>query len=293
GRYKAHEPKFPFLRKILFILLSHSYHDSLHSAQPIVCGPARSTLTNGILTLYLSHLYPYPYQNLSLFHPQPVSNPIQSSPGSHFFFLFLFLFLFLFPLSFLLSFFHSFFHCWLTHSLPLPLPRLHTYRSYIPPSANPYLPTCLRAYIHTYIRTYAVPAYICYHSCSFIFICLFRYGCYDAWEGAEIMDPMAICRWLESVMEAQGVTGALLIDSSTGICLGGWFSRPRTLSRDVLTMVVETLAAGKATEDDATFLAVASRDALDGEGVGAVAFKDSRVMLKKGDGVLVAVFKDL
>lgn len=85
------------------------------------------------------------------------------------------------------------------------------------------------------------------------------------------MDPTAICRWLESVMEAQGVTGALLIDSSTGICLG---------------------AAGKATEDDATFLAVASRDALDGEGVGAVIFKDSRVMLKKGDGVLVAVFKD-
>ena len=87
-------------------------------------------------------------------------------------------------------------------------------------------------------------------------------------------------------------------------------------------VVVRRAAAGKATEDDATFLAVASRDALDGEGVGAVAFKggfvlpfpfpflqreaqfggrvadhesgvSSRVMLKKGDGVLVAVFKDV
>lgn len=37
-------------------------------------------------------------------------------------------------------------------------------------------------------------------------------------------------------------------------------------------------AAGKATEDDATFLAVASRDALDGEGVGAVAFKGGFVL---------------
>ena len=87
-------------------------------------------------------------------------------------------------------------------------------------------------------------------------------------------------------------------------------------------MVVRRAAAGKAAEDDATFLAVASRNALDGEGVGAVSFKggfvlsfpfsflqrearfggrvtdresgvSSRVMLKKGDGVLVAVFKDL
>lgn len=67
-------------------------------------------------------------------------------------------------------------------------------------------------------------------------------------------------------------------------------------------------AAGKATEDDATYLTVASRSALDTEGVGAVTYKDrfvtqttrstrdfltssSRVLLRKGEaGVLVAVF---
>lgn len=67
-------------------------------------------------------------------------------------------------------------------------------------------------------------------------------------------------------------------------------------------------AAGKATEDDATYLTVASRSALDKDGVGAVAYKDrfvpqttrdthglltssSRVLLRKGEaGVLVAVF---
>jgi len=78
-------------------------------------------------------------------------------------------------------------------------------------------------------------------------------------------------------MEAQGVTGALLIDSSTGICLGGWFFRsgtPFVPPPEALTVVARRTAAGKATEDDATFLAVASRDALDGEGVGAVIFKD-------------------
>ena len=44
-------------------------------------------------------------------------------------------------------------------------------------------------------------------------------------------------------------------------------------------VVVRRTAAGKAAEDDATFLAVASRDALDGEGVGAVIFKDRFVSL--------------
>ncbi|KAL0638578.1 hypothetical protein Q9L58_002304 [Maublancomyces gigas] len=84
------------------------------------------------------------------------------------------------------------------------------------------------------------------------------------------MDPTAISRWLETVMSAPNVDGALLIEASSGICLG---------------------AAGKATEDDATFLTVASRSALDTDGVGAVAYKDSRVLLRKGEaGVLVAVF---
>ena len=52
-------------------------------------------------------------------------------------------------------------------------------------------------------------------------------------------------------------------------------------------------ARGKATESDATYIAVASRTALDRNGVGAMAYKDCRVILRLGgSGVLVAVFKD-
>lgn len=74
-------------------------------------------------------------------------------------------------------------------------------------------------------------------------------------------------------------------------------------------------ARGKATEDDATYITVASRAALDVKGVGAVAYKDrygvfsrggrrrrliegigdgfSKVILRKGgSGVLVAVYKE-
>ncbi|KAH0612726.1 uncharacterized protein H6S33_009106 [Morchella sextelata] len=86
------------------------------------------------------------------------------------------------------------------------------------------------------------------------------------------MDPTAISRWLSQVMDTPNVNGALLVEASTGICLG---------------------ASGKATEDDATYLVVASRDGLDADGVGAVVYKDSKVLIRKGDGVLVAVFMDL
>ncbi|PUU75116.1 hypothetical protein B9Z19DRAFT_1091091 [Tuber borchii] len=86
------------------------------------------------------------------------------------------------------------------------------------------------------------------------------------------MDPTAVTKWLDNVMGASNVTGALLIDSQTGLCLG---------------------ARGKATEDDATYITVASRAALDTKGVGAVAYKDSKVILRKGgSGVLVAVYKE-
>jgi len=67
------------------------------------------------------------------------------------------------------------------------------------------------------------------------------------------MNPSAVTKWLDGVMLTSNVTGALLIDASTGLCLG---------------------ARGKATEEDATYITVASRAALDRKGVGAVAYKD-------------------
>ncbi|RPB25840.1 hypothetical protein L211DRAFT_782529, partial [Terfezia boudieri ATCC MYA-4762] len=52
-------------------------------------------------------------------------------------------------------------------------------------------------------------------------------------------------------------------------------------------------ARGKATESDSTYLTIAARTALDSKGVGAVAYKDSKVLLRKGQsGILVAVFKE-
>jgi hypothetical protein len=73
-------------------------------------------------------------------------------------------------------------------------------------------------------------------------------------------------------MEAPDVTGALLIESITGLCLGGSSLPPSCLlfadGSEHISVV------GKATEEDATFLTVASRSALDAEGVGAVAFKN-------------------
>ncbi|KAL7266053.1 hypothetical protein RUND412_011415, partial [Rhizina undulata] len=69
----------------------------------------------------------------------------------------------------------------------------------------------------------------------------------------EEMDATAVSRWINAVMAMPHVTGAILIDSSTGLCLG---------------------AAGKASEEDATFLTVASRSAMGPDGVGAVSYKD-------------------
>lgn len=82
-------------------------------------------------------------------------------------------------------------------------------------------------------------------------------------------------------MNAPNVNGALLIEASSGICLGGMFHHHLTYARATVSLrtlltdlFVPLLAAGKATEDDATFLTVASRAALDKDGVGAVAYKD-------------------
>jgi hypothetical protein len=72
-------------------------------------------------------------------------------------------------------------------------------------------------------------------------------------------------------METPAITGAILIDSSTGLCLG---------------------AAGHAKEEDAAVLAVASREACDEEGVGAVKVRGVRVVLRKGKGVLVGIFRE-
>jgi len=85
------------------------------------------------------------------------------------------------------------------------------------------------------------------------------------------MDVTAVTRFLESLMETPAVTGAILIDSSTGLCLG---------------------ATGHAKEEDAAVLAVASREACDEEGVGAVKVRGLRVVLRKGKRVLVGVFKE-
>ncbi|KAA8908845.1 hypothetical protein FN846DRAFT_944420 [Sphaerosporella brunnea] len=85
------------------------------------------------------------------------------------------------------------------------------------------------------------------------------------------MDPSAITRFLDEVMETPQVHGAILIDFQSGLCLG---------------------AAGKAREDDAPQLAVASREACDQEGVGVVQVRGARVVLRRGAKVLVGVFKD-
>ncbi|KAL7273143.1 hypothetical protein RUND412_004016 [Rhizina undulata] len=86
------------------------------------------------------------------------------------------------------------------------------------------------------------------------------------------MEPAAVNKWLDGVMAASNVTGALLIEVSTGICLG---------------------VRGNATEEDATYITVASRTALDSKGVGAVAYRDSKIILRRGGGgILVAVYKE-
>lgn len=72
-------------------------------------------------------------------------------------------------------------------------------------------------------------------------------------------------------MDASSVAGAILIDSKSGLCLG---------------------AIGKANQDDAAQLVVASRSACDAQGVGAVELRGSRVVLRLGDGVLVGVWKE-
>jgi hypothetical protein len=52
-------------------------------------------------------------------------------------------------------------------------------------------------------------------------------------------------------------------------------------------------ARGKASEEDAAYISVASKTALDKTGVGALAYKDSKVLLKKGgQGVLIAIYKE-
>ncbi|KAI5838368.1 hypothetical protein DFP73DRAFT_599883 [Morchella snyderi] len=87
------------------------------------------------------------------------------------------------------------------------------------------------------------------------------------------MEPQAVAKWLDCVMEASNVTGAMMIDMSSGHCLG---------------------ARGKATEEDATYISVASRSALDPKGVGVVVYKDSKVILRKGNGfIMIAVFKEM
>ena len=122
----------------------------------------------------------------------------------------------------------------------------------------------------------------------------------------------------ETRMGASNVTGALLIDSQTGLCLGGLFIPsflPCTSKEGGVNVLYGGVKArGKATEDDATYITVASRAALDVKGVGAVAYKDrygvfsrgggrrliegiggdfSKVILRKGgSGVLVAVYKE-
>ncbi|KAI5805116.1 hypothetical protein EDC01DRAFT_610201 [Geopyxis carbonaria] len=85
------------------------------------------------------------------------------------------------------------------------------------------------------------------------------------------MDPVAIHRFLESVMEAPAVTGAILIDSASGLCLG---------------------AAGKAKEDDAPHLSIAAKTACDAQGVGIVKLRECKIVMRRGEGVLVGVFRD-
>lgn len=86
------------------------------------------------------------------------------------------------------------------------------------------------------------------------------------------VDARAILtHWLCCRMDAPSVAGAILIDSKSGLCLG---------------------AIGKANQDDAAQLVVASRSACDAQGVGAVELRGSRVVLRLGDGVLVGVWKE-
>ncbi|KAI5853866.1 hypothetical protein BZA05DRAFT_444140 [Tricharina praecox] len=86
------------------------------------------------------------------------------------------------------------------------------------------------------------------------------------------MDSSAITQFLDSIMESPAVTGVILCDIKSGLCLG---------------------AAGKAKEDDAPQLTVASRQACDNEGVGVVSLRGSRVVLRRGETALVGVFKDV
>lgn len=72
-------------------------------------------------------------------------------------------------------------------------------------------------------------------------------------------------------MTSPEVTGAILIDVKSGLCLG---------------------VAGKAVEDDAPALVVASREACDEQGVGVVKVRGARVVLRRGEGVLVGVWKE-
>ncbi|CCX07356.1 hypothetical protein FPQ18DRAFT_352255 [Pyronema domesticum] len=86
------------------------------------------------------------------------------------------------------------------------------------------------------------------------------------------MDPSAITRFLDGVMASPSVSGAILINAQDGLCLG---------------------ATGKAREDDAPQLLVASRKACDQDGVGCVQIRGGKVSLQLGEKVLVGVFKDV
>ena len=68
------------------------------------------------------------------------------------------------------------------------------------------------------------------------------------------------------------VTGAILIDTSSGLCLG---------------------AIGDAREEDAAQLLIAARTACDDEGIGAVRVRGQKVLLKMGQEVAGAVGKIL
>ncbi|KAF8534281.1 hypothetical protein BDD12DRAFT_757020 [Trichophaea hybrida] len=85
------------------------------------------------------------------------------------------------------------------------------------------------------------------------------------------MDPTAITRFLDSVMLTPSVSGAIIIDTKSGLCLG---------------------AVGKARDNDAPQLTVASWQACDNEGIGVVSLRRGMVMLRKGENVLVGVFKN-
>jgi hypothetical protein len=87
------------------------------------------------------------------------------------------------------------------------------------------------------------------------------------------MDPTAITRFLDNIMGTPNahISGAILVDASSGLCLG---------------------AKGKAREDDAAQLTIASRTACDSMGVGVVTVRGERVVLKHGKDVLVGVWKD-